>query len=59
MAGIVAVMLLWHILAREIRLEQIFERFSPMVRGALVAVLTTSVVIFSNGDSRAFIYFQF
>ena len=58
-AGIVAVMLLWHILAREIRLEQIFERFSPMVRGALVAVLTTSVVIFSNGDSRAFIYFQF
>ena len=58
-AGIVSVMLLWHILAREIRLEQIFERFTPMVRGSVIAGLTISVVLFSNGDSRAFIYFQF
>ncbi|WNB75321.1 MBOAT family O-acyltransferase [Methylomonas koyamae] len=58
-AGIVSAMLAWHILAREIRLEQLFERFSPMVRGSVIAGLTISVVLFSNGDSRAFIYFQF
>lgn len=51
--------LVWHMVSREIRLEQQFDKFSPTVKTSVIALLMVCVGIFSTGDSRAFIYFQF
>jgi alginate O-acetyltransferase complex protein AlgI len=56
---VMAITLFWHIASREIRLEQRFDNFSPMVKTTVIALLMVCVGIFSTGDSRAFIYFQF
>lgn len=55
MAGILA----WHGFTRHSTLEDRIGALPSMVRGSLVAALLVAVVLASNGDSRAFIYFQF
>ena len=51
--------LIWHITSRDSKLETQFDNFSPMVKASIVASLLVGVGLFSTGDSRAFIYFQF
>lgn len=56
---VIAGTLAWHWFTRHSTLEDRIGALPPMARGTLVAALLVAVVLASNGDSRAFIYFQF
>ena len=49
----------WQWSQRERRLEQWFENLTPSTQGALVGGVLMGLFLFSGGDQRAFIYFQF
>jgi alginate O-acetyltransferase complex protein AlgI len=56
---VIAGTLTWHWFARHCTLEERIGALPPWARGSLVAAMLVAIVLSSNGDSRAFIYFQF
>jgi D-alanyl-lipoteichoic acid acyltransferase DltB (MBOAT superfamily) len=58
----IAVMLLalrWQIYLRNSTLEEVFARAGAVLQTCIVATCLLGLFLFSGGDQRAFIYFQF
>ncbi len=56
---IIAGTLTWHGLTRHKTLEDIMSKLTPVARSFLITAMLVAIILASNGDSRAFIYFQF
>ncbi len=52
-------LLAWHIIRRDKSIEQLFALTPPQLRGVILFVQLLMIYLFSSGDDRAFIYFQF
>lgn len=49
----------WHFTLRDRSLESLFEKSGTVLRAAIVGSCLITLFLYSGGDERAFIYFQF
>jgi len=49
----------WHWYLRDTSLESVFEKFGRTAQTAVLAACLIAMFLYSGGDERAFIYFQF
>jgi hypothetical protein len=49
----------WQWKVRDTSLEAMFDKFSEGARAAVLAACLIAMFLYSGGDERAFIYFQF
>jgi alginate O-acetyltransferase complex protein AlgI len=56
---IALLLLFWHIYIRESSIESFYSKIHPIFRSVLLLSQIAIIFLFSSGDDRAFIYFQF
>ena len=49
----------WHFVVRDTSLEAVFEKFGRIAQTAILGTGLIALFLYSGGDERAFIYFQF
>lgn len=49
----------WHFALRSTRLEAVLARYYPIKQALLISICLVSLFLYSGGDQRAFLYFQF
>lgn len=60
LAALIAFLILcWQMYRRDKTLEQLFAAVTPVFRGVILFCQLVLIYLFSEGDARAFIYFQF
>ena len=61
MVAVIAILLTirWHIALKDTTLENVFTLLGPMAQTGVISMCAIGLFLFSGGDQRAFIYFQF
>ncbi len=55
----IALTVAWHWRLRDSSLEEVFGNFGELAQAAMLAACLIAMFLYSGGDERAFIYFQF
>ena len=49
----------WHFALRDTSLEAVFSKLMPAVQTLAISICLVTLFLYSGGDQRAFLYFQF